>query len=86
MRNPVPVFVSSTFVDLRPYRNAVRDVLHRLEAVVRGMEYFGALPETPRDECLRIVRSCKFYIGIFAMRFGSIDAESGKSFTQLEYD
>lgn len=86
MRNSVPVFVSSTFVDLQPYRNAVCDVLHRLEAVVRGMEYFGALPETPRDECLRIVRSCRFYIGVFAMRYGSVDSDTGKSFTQLEYE
>jgi hypothetical protein len=86
MRDSVPVFVSSTFVDLQPYRQAVRDALHRLEAVVRGMEYFGALPETPRDECLRIVRSCNFYVGIFAMRYGSIDAESGKSLTRLEYE
>lgn len=86
MRNTVPVFVSSTFMDLQPYRNAVREVLHRLEVVVRGMEYFGALPETPRDECLRIVRGCSFYIGIFAMRYGSIDSESGKSLTQLEYE
>lgn len=82
----VPVFVGSTFVDLQPYRDAVREALHRLEAVVRGMEYFGALPETPKEECLRIVESCKFYIGIFAMRYGSTDAETGKSLTQLEYE
>lgn len=82
----VPVFVGSTFVDLQPYRNAVREALHRLEAVVRGMEYFGALPETPKAECLRIVGSCKFYIGIFAMRYGSTDPETGKSLTQLEYE
>ena len=50
------------------------------------MEYFGSLPETPKDECLRIVRSCRFYIGIFAMRYGSIDEKSGKSLTQLEYE
>lgn len=86
MKNSVPVFVSSTFVDLQPYRTAVREVLHRLEAVVRGMEYFGALPETPKNECLRIVRSCRFYVGIFAMRYGSIDPESGKSLTQMEYE
>lgn len=86
MRSTTPVFVSSTFADLQPYRVAVRDALHRLEAVVRGMEYFGALPETPRDECLRIVRSCHIYVGIVAMRYGSIDTESGKSFTHLEYE
>jgi hypothetical protein len=82
----LPIFVSSTFSDLQPYRAAVREALHRLETVVRGMEYFGASPETPKDECLRIVRSCKAYVGIFAMRYGSIDPDSGKSFTHLEYD
>ncbi|MCC7133783.1 MAG: DUF4062 domain-containing protein, partial [Gemmatimonadales bacterium] len=82
----LPVFVSSTFTDLQPYRSAVREALHRLEVVVRGMEYFGALPETPKDECLRIVRGCRAYVGVFAMRYGSVDPSSGKSFTHLEYD
>lgn len=82
----VSVFVSSTFSDLQPYRSAVRDALHRLGSVVRGMEFFGALPDTPRDECLRIVSSCQIYVGIVGMRYGSVDAESGKSFTHLEYE
>lgn len=83
---PFPVFVGSTFLDLQPYREAVRQVLHQLEAVVRGMEYFGSLPDTPKNECLRIVRSCRAYVGIFAMRYGSIDPATGKSLTQLEYE
>jgi hypothetical protein len=86
MQTTTPVFVSSTFSDLQPYRDAVRDTLHRLEAVVRGMEYFGALPETPKDECLRIVGTCRIYVGIVAMRYGSIDPQTGKSFTHLEYE
>src|SRR5712691_9822519 len=86
MQQSLPVFVSSTFSDLQPYRTAVREALHRLEAVVRGMEYFGATPETPKEECLRIVRSCRAYVGIFAMRYGTVDAETGKSFTHLEYE
>src|SRR5882724_3034884 len=86
MQRTVPVFVSSTFADLQPYRAAVRDALHRLEAVVRGMEYFGALSETPKDECLRIVRSCQYYLGVVGMRYGSLDPETGKSFTHLEYE
>ena len=86
MKQSLPVFVSSTFSDLQPYRTAVREALHRLEAVVRGMEYFGATPETPKEECLRIVRSCRTYVGIFAMRYGSIDPETGKSFSHLEYE
>lgn len=86
MPTPFPVFVGSTFQDLERYRAAVRQVLHDLEAVVRGMEYFGSLPDTPKDECLRIVRSCRAYIGIFAMRYGSVDQATGKSLTHLEYE
>lgn len=90
MRTGVTVFVSSTFTDMQPYRaavrEAVREALYRLEAVVRGMEYFGALPNTPRDECLRIVRGCQFYVGLIGMRYGSVDSESGKSFTHLVYE
>jgi hypothetical protein len=82
----VPVFVGSTYEDLKDYRTAVREALHRLEAIVRGMEYFGSKPGTPKNECLKAVQSCKAYIGIFAMRYGSIDDESGKSMTHIEYD
>lgn len=81
-----PVFVGSTLVDLQPHRTAVADAIHRLKGAVRGMEYFGSLPDTPKEECLRIVRSCRAYIGIFAMRYGSIDSTTGKSLTHLEYE
>ena len=50
------------------------------------MESFGALPETPKEECLRLVRSANAYVGIFGMRYGTIDPSSGKSLTQLEYE
>ena len=50
------------------------------------MEFFGALPETPKEECLRLVRSANVYVGIFGLRYGFIDTESGKSLTQLEYE
>ena len=50
------------------------------------MEYFGSKPGRPKDECLKAVSSCRIYIGIFAMRYGSIDEETGKSMTQLEYE
>src|SRR5205814_5814712 len=47
---------------------------------------FGSLPETPKEECLRIVRTCRAYVGIFAMRYGSLDKATGKSLTHLECD
>jgi hypothetical protein len=86
MSESFPVFVGSTFQDLQLYREAVQQALHKLEAVVRGMEYFGSLPGAPKEECLRIVRTCRVYVGIFAMRYGSMDPATGKSLTQLEYE
>ena len=85
-KQSVPIFVSSTDEDLKGYRKAVREALHRLEIIVRGMEYFGSKPGSPKDECLKVVKSCRGYIGIFAMRYGSIDEETGKSLTHLEYE
>lgn len=82
----LPIFVGSTFVDLQSYRRAVRDALAQLEAIVRGMEHFGSKPGSPVDECLRVVRSCQVYIGIFGMRYGSIPDGYDQSMTHLEYD
>jgi Domain of unknown function (DUF4062) len=82
----LPMFVGSTFADLQLYRRAVRDALAQLEAIVRGMEHFGSKPGCPVDECLRVVGSCKAYIGIFAMRYGSIPDGYNRSMTHLEYD
>ncbi len=82
----VPIFVGSTYEDLKDYRSAVREALHQLETIVRGMEYFGSKPGSPKEECLKAVQSCKAYIGVFAMRYGSIDEETGKSMTHLEFE
>jgi len=83
---PASVFVSSTFADLERHRALVREAISRLECGSKAMEFFGALPETPKEECLRLVRSANAYVGIFGMRYGSIDSESEKSLTHLEYE
>lgn len=82
----VPIFVGSTFIDLKEYRKAAREALHRLETIVRGMEYFGSKPGSPVEECIAAVRSCKVYIGIFGMRYGSIPDGQELSMTHLEYE
>nr|WP_315463576.1 DUF4062 domain-containing protein [uncultured Rhodoferax sp.] len=83
---PPSIFVSSTFSDLQRHRQLVREAIGRLEFNSKAMEFFGALSETPKEECLRLVRSANVYVGIFAMRYGFIDPETGKSLTQLEYE
>ena len=80
------VFVSSTFLDLEEHRRLVQDAITRLEHGPRAMEFFGALPNSPREECLRLVRASEIFVGIVGMRYGSIDPASGKSLSQLEYE
>ena len=80
------VFVSSTFQDLQTHRKAVWDVLGKFNAAVRGMEQFGARAGTPLETCLVEVEQSDIYIGIIALRLGSIEPTTGKSYTQLEYE
>lgn len=80
------IFVSSTFVDLQSHRKAVWDTLAEFDVAVRGMEQFGARTETPLQTCLFEVDQADIYVGIIAFRLGSIESQSGKSYTQLEYE
>lgn len=86
IKQSVPVFVSSTYEDLIPYRDEVQRVLVRLEQIVKGMEYFGSSPKKPLEVCLETVKSSKVFVGIIGMRYGSVEEETKKSFTQLEYE
>lgn len=82
----VPIFVSSTYTDMIPFRDAVRGLLNQYDADVRGMEVFGARTQKPLETCLEEVKSSEIFIGIIGMRYGSIDKKTGKSFVELEYD
>jgi len=68
----VSVFVSSTWEDLQPERQAVEKALGKLrETKFLGMEYFGSRPETTREVSLKEVDRADVYLGIFAGRYGS---------------
>jgi hypothetical protein len=80
------VFISSTYDDLKEYRRAVWELLEKFDVNVRGMEQFGARKEAPLATCLAEVEQSDIYLGLIAFRLGSIDSQSGKSFTQIEYE
>ncbi len=72
MTNVFRVFVSSTFLDLRAEREAVRETVLRMrEAQFAGMEYFGSRDETTREASLVEVDASRVYVGIFGARYGS---------------
>jgi tetratricopeptide (TPR) repeat protein len=73
VQRPQPkVFVSSTWLDLQPEREAVETAIQRMhEPGFVGMEYFGSRDETPRAVALAAVDRSDVYVGIFAARYGS---------------
>ena len=80
------VFISSTFKDLREHRRAVWDTLKKFDVSVRGMEEFGARTTGALDTCLAEVEESDVYVGVIGYRLGSIDPESRKPYTVLEYE
>jgi|GEM_PF-3322473 len=82
----IPVFVSSTYIDLIPYRDEVSKLLNSMGFEVHGMENFGSRTESPLQTCLNEVRLCKIFIGVLGMKYGSIDKSSDKSFIEVEYE
>lgn len=80
------IFISSTFDDLKNHRRKIWDLLERYDVDVRGMERFGARKDAPLITCLSEVEQCDIFVGVIAFRLGSIDQNSGKSFTQREYE
>lgn len=75
-----PVFVSSTWLDLRPEREAVERAVQRLrETKFVGMEHFGSRDSAPRAASLAEIDSSSVYVGIVASRYGS-------GITEAEYE
>ena len=71
------VFLSSTWRDLRPEREAVERALDRLgTAAFDGMEYFASRPETSPRASLREVDRSDIFVGIFGHRYESGIIES----------
>lgn len=79
------VFVSSTKEDLEEYRVALLKSFPSLDVLYRGMEFFGSRSQKPIKTMLAELRQCDVYLGIIGHRYGSIDAETKLSYTELEY-
>ena len=84
----VRVYLSSTYSDLEPYREAVSRTLRKLGHDVIAMEDYVAADERPVEKCLADVAACEVYVGIFAWRYGYIppqDNPKQRSVTEMEY-
>jgi tetratricopeptide (TPR) repeat protein len=76
----LPVFISSTWLDLRPEHEAAERAVNSMrETKYVGMKYFGARDEDTRRASLDEVDRSRVYVGIVGGRYGS-------GITEAEYD
>lgn len=80
------IFVSSTFEDLRMERQEVMAAVVSTGNVPIGMEYFPAGNASPFDYIKQQIDGADYYILIVAGKYGSINEETGVSYTEMEFD
>jgi len=80
IKQHIPIFVSSTYEDLIPYREEAQRILMQLEQIIKGMEFFGSDTRSSIEVCLSKVRECKLYIGIEQNRCAMACQGCGKRF------
>ena len=82
------IYVSSTYEDLKAFRETAYRVLRQLGHDVVAMEDYVAADARPLQKCLADVASCDAYVGLIGFRYGYVptdDNPEGKSITELEY-
>ena len=83
------VYVSSTFIDLKDHRAALKTALEKAQYDVECMEKYPAFDERPKDKCLADVAGCDAYVLLITHRYGFeplADNPDAKSITQFEYE
>lgn len=66
------IFVSSTWLDLQPERQALERAIQRIrETKFAGMEYFGSREETTLQVSLAELQKADVYVGVLGARYGS---------------
>ena len=80
------IFVSSTFRDLEDERQAVLKAILELNQFPAGMEIFPAVNDTAWEHIEKVIKESDYYVLIIGGKYGSIDSESGLSYTEKEYD
>ena len=80
------IFISSTYEDLKDERQELIGVALENNFIPVGMEQFHAAPTSQWNVITKMINECDFYLLILGGRYGSIDTETGISFTEKEYN
>jgi Domain of unknown function (DUF4062) len=85
MNRKLQVFVSSTYLDLVAERQAAVEAILGAGHIPAGMELFAAGNEGQLNVVKRWIEASDVLILMFGARYGSIEHNSGLSYTHLEY-
>ena len=80
------VFISSTSMDLKKYRQAAIEVCEKLGFEPIAMENFEAMGVGATEGSKRKLRDADLYIGIIAHRYGYVEDGHDRSVTEIEFD
>jgi hypothetical protein len=86
MKRKLQVFVSSTFNDMLPERQAAVEAILRAGHIPAGMELFAAGDESQLETIRRWIDDSDVFMLMLGGRYGSIEPKSGKSYIELEYE
>jgi hypothetical protein len=79
------VFISSTYDDLREEREAVTWEVLKANHIPVGMENFAASDDRGWKTIQRAIDRSDYYVVIVAGKYGSVDPDTGISWTEREY-
>ncbi len=85
-KKKLQVFVSSTYLDLIKERQAAVEAILTSGHIPAGMELFSAGDKSQMEVIKRWIDESDVYLLLIGGRYGSVDPESDKSYTHLEYE
>lgn len=86
MNSKLQIFISSTYTDLILERQAAVEAILKSGNIPAGMELFTAGDKSQWEVIQRWISDSDIYMIILGGRYGSIEPNSGLSYTELEYD
>ncbi|MFZ3579575.1 DUF4062 domain-containing protein [Virgibacillus sp. DJP39] len=86
MNKKLQVFVSSTYLDLKDERQKAVEGILRAGHIPAGMELFTAASKSQWQVIEEWIKESDILMLILGGKYGSIEPETGKSYTQLEYE
>jgi hypothetical protein len=86
IRRRLQVFVSSTYTDLKTERQAAVEAILTAGHIPAGMELFTSGDKSQMEVIKQWIDESDVFLLILGGRYGSLDSETGKSYTHLEYE